>query len=74
MVAAQLALTKNMNIMMTRSTAYFADHLLMDRAQCVRSTSTSTEVAGVYVFTADRVGLALVLVVRMGSMRDENLR
>lgn len=71
MVVVQLAHTKNMNIMMTRSIAYFVDHLLMDHAQAVRSRFTSMEAAGINVFTADRVRRDHVLVVRMVGMRGK---
>lgn len=70
MAAVQAARTKNTNITMMKNIACFAAVLLMALVQQVQSRFINMAVAGINAFTADRVLRGLVLVVRMGDMRD----
>ena len=72
MAVAQAAHTKNTNITTMKNIASFAVVPLMALVQQVQSTFTNMVVAGINAFTADRVLRDLVLVVRMGSMRDNS--
>lgn len=72
MAVVQAARTKNTNITMMKKIACFAAVPLMALVQQVQSRFINMAVAGINAFTADRVLRGLVLVARMGSMRDSS--
>lgn len=73
MAVVQAAHTKNTNITTMKNIACFAAAPLMALVQQALLTFTNMVVAGINAFTAGRARRDLVLVVRMGGMRDENL-